>query len=130
MNYLDILHTDILEPSGKMEILEAKQMEPIGRHLWADCQFDILKKYIQEFEKSLDAEHEVGIQMTNFGQSILMLVSDITFENPVLMIFKGSINNREATLIQHINQLNFILTSVEKDSDRPKRQIGFKSVHD
>lgn len=95
------------------------------RHIWADEQFEILKRCIRQFERSLDAEHEVGIMMTNFGQSVLMQVTQITYEDPVLMVFKGYVNGREATLIQHINQLNFMLTSVEKEPDRPKRQIGF-----
>lgn len=96
-----------------------------AQHMWADEQFDILKRYIQEFESTLDIDHEVGIMMTNFGQSVLMQVTQITYENPVLMVFKGFVNGREATLIQHINQLNFMLTSVKKEPNRPKRQIGF-----
>lgn len=99
------------------------------QHMWADEQFEILKRYIQEFEHSLDPNHEVGIMMTNFGQSVLMQVTQIAYENPVLMVFKGFVDGREATLIQHINQLNFMLTSIEKEPDRPKRQIGF-SVFD
>lgn len=106
------------------EIPEINFDSPV-QHMWADEQFEILKKYIQEFEQSLDTEHEVGIMMTNFGQSVLMNVSQITYEDPVLMVFKGYVNGREATLIQHINQLNFMLTSIEKEPDRPKRQIGF-----
>ena len=106
------------------EIPEINIDSPV-QHMWADEQFEILKKYIQEFEQSLDTEHEVGIMMTNFGQSVLMNVTQITYEDPVLMVFKGFVNEREATLIQHINQLNFMLTSIEKDPDRPKRKIGF-----
>lgn len=106
------------------EIPEINIDTPI-QHMWANEQFEILKRYIQDFEQSLDAEHEVGIMMTNFGQSVLMNVHQITFEDPVLMVFKGYVNGREATLIQHINQLNFMLTSIKKESDHPKRQIGF-----
>lgn len=95
------------------------------KHMWADEQFEILKRYIQEFEQSLDADHEVGIMMTNFGQSVLMYVKQIAYEYPVLMVFKGYVNGREATLIQHINHLNFMLTTVEKEPNRPKRKIGF-----
>lgn len=65
--------------------------------------------------------------MTNFGQSILMQVTQVSYEEPVLMVFKGLVNGREATLIQHINQLNFMLTSMDKEPDRPKRKIGFSS---
>lgn len=109
----------------KIEIPEPPLIDTPIQHMWADEQFEILKRYIQDFEHSLDQEHEVGIMMTNFGQSVLMRVTQITYENPVLMVFKGFVNGREATLIQHINQLNFMLTTVEKEPDRPKRQIGF-----
>ena len=97
------------------------------QHMWADSQFEILKKYITEFEAGLDDEHEVGVMLTNFGQSVLMSVTNITYEYSVLMVFKGFVNGRKATLIQHINQLNFLLTTVEKEPDRPKRRIGFNT---
>lgn len=95
------------------------------QHMWSDEQYVILKKYIQDFEHSLDPDYEVGIMMTNFGQSVLMQVTQVTYEYPVLMVFKGFVNGREATLIQHIDQLNFMLTSIEKAPDQPKRAIGF-----
>ena len=72
-------------------------------------------------------QHEVGIMLTNFGQSILMQVTKVTYEYPVLMVFKGYVNGKEATLLQHINQLNFMLTSIDKEPDKPKRKIGFVS---
>ena len=97
------------------------------KYMWSDTQFEIIRDYVEEFEASLDPEHEVGVMLTNFGQSILMQVTNITYEKSVLMVFKGFVNGREATLIQHINQLNFMLTSVEKEPDRPKRKIGFIS---
>jgi hypothetical protein len=90
-------------PSFSIPIPELPEMNfdtPL-QHMWADEQFEILKRYIQEFESALDAEHEVGIMMTNFGQSILMNVQQITYEDPVLMVFKGYVNGRAATLIQH-----------------------------
>lgn len=98
-----------------------------SHHMWADEQFKILRKYIVSFEKSLDSEHEVGIWLTHLGHSVLMQVTEIRCEEPVLMVFKGFVEGREATLIQHINQLNFLLTSVPKEPDRPKRKIGFSN---
>lgn len=95
------------------------------RYMWSDTQFEIIKEYVEEFEASLDSDHEVGVMLTNFGQSVLMQVTNITYEKSVLMVFKGIVNGREATLIQHINQLSFLLTTIEKEPDRPKRKIGF-----
>lgn len=97
-------------------------------HVWADEQFEILKKYIIEFENTLDDEHEVGVLLTHFGQSVLMNVTSITYEGSVLMVFRGYVNGKEATLIQHINQLSFMLTTIDKEPDRPKRRIGFSTT--
>lgn len=92
---------------------------------YSDTQFELLKEQIKEFEKTLDSEHEIAILLTNFGQSILMQVTEVSYRMPVLMIFKGYVDGVESTLIQHLNQLNFLITSVQKEPDRPKRQIGF-----
>lgn len=94
-------------------------------HAYSDTQFEIIKKYILDFQSNLDSEHDVGVMLTNFGSTVLMEVTEIGYEKSVLMIFKGFVNGRKATLIQHINQLNFLLTSVPKEPDAPKRKIGF-----
>ena len=67
----------------------------------------------------------MGLLLTSFGQSVLMEVTEIGYEDPVLMVFRGYVNGYMSTLIQHINQLNFLLTSVPKEPDKPKREIGF-----
>ena len=95
-------------------------------YMWSDTQFDIIREYIEEFESSLDQEHEVGLMLTNFGQSILMQVTEIGYEKSVLLVFKGIVDGNPATLIQHINQLSFLLTSVPRqDPEKTKKKIGF-----
>ena len=95
---------------------------------YADTQFEIIKKYVEEFQRTLDDEHEVGLLLTNFGQSMLMNVSDIGFEESVLMVFRGNVNGQMSTLIQHISQISFLLTSVPKeDPSAPPRRIGFNA---
>ena len=92
---------------------------------YSDTQFEIIKKYVLDFQNSLDSEHDIGILLTNFGNSMLMEVSHIGYEKSVLMVFKGHVNGVESTLIQHVSQLNFLLTTVPKQPDKPKRKIGF-----
>ena len=94
---------------------------------YSNTQFEIIKDYIQDFERSLDPEHEVALLLTNFGQSVLITVTQIGYEESVLMVFRGYVNGRMSTLIQHINQINFLITSVPKDPQLPKRKIGFIS---
>lgn len=100
---------------------------PPSAFTYADTQFDILKRYILQFESTLEPDREVGIMFTHFGHSVVMQVIEIGYEDPVLMIFKGFVDGHLSTLIQHVSQLNFLLTSVPKEPDRPKRQIGFSS---
>ena len=96
-----------------------------AQHMFSDTQFEIIKKYIQEFEETLDKEYVVGVMLTNFGQSILMQVEEITYEKSVVLVFKGLVNGKKSTLIQHINQLNFLLTALPIEDEKPKRKIGF-----
>lgn len=116
---------DLNKAVQSIQIPDFENMYIPSQHMWADTQFEILKDRIQEYEEALDSEHEVGIMMTNFGQSVLMHVTDISYRNPVLIIFKGFVNGQESVLVQHINQLNFLLTKVPKEPDTPKRSIGF-----
>lgn len=106
--------------------LKLPDIEPLPiAYSYSDTQFEILQKYILEYSNTLDEDHEVALLLTNFGQTILMQVTEISYEESVLMIFKGYVNGKMSTLIQHVSQLNFLLTSVEKEPDAPKRLIGF-----
>lgn len=119
----DFINGELITPSIQIPDIEVSDLTI--QHMWSDTQFEIIKKHITEYEKTVDSGHEVAVWLTNFGQSILMQVTNITYEESVLLIFKGYVNGKMSTLIQHINQLNFLLTSVEKEPDRPKRNIGF-----
>lgn len=114
-----------LDYSKIIDSMNKEMMDLPTQHMFSDTQFEIIKKYIQEYENTLDKEHAVGVMLTNFGQSIIMQVEEITYEISVVLVFKGLVNGQKSTLIQHINQLNFLLTSVPIEEDKPKRKIGF-----
>lgn len=98
---------------------------PRNYHL-ADYQHELIMESISEFEKDLDDNHEVALYLASFGQSLLMNVESIGYANPSLIYFHGLVNGRHSTLIQHVSQLSFLLTSVEKaEPEKPPRRIGF-----
>jgi len=100
--------------------------ELLRDHYLADYQYDILCRCIQDFQNTLDNDHEVGMLLASFGQSVLLKVSDISYSNPSIIHFYGTYNGYETHLIQHINQLNFLLVSIPKsDPDKPAHRIGF-----
>ena len=45
--------------------------------------------------------------------------------------FEKSLDGKDSQLIQHANQLNFLITSVEReDKTKPARRIGFRAPDD
>lgn len=124
--YDNLVNASKLMEQFNKPMITPQNFPPIKNRQFADTQHEIIMKTIAEFEKSLDEEHEVAIQLASFGQSITMHVIEIGYSNPSLMHFYGFVNGSKAELIQHISQLNFLLLSAPKlDSEKPARRIGF-----
>lgn len=93
----------------------------------ADWKYEKIIEQIDEFQNSLDSDHEVAIFLASFGSSVCMQVTRVGYQNPDLLYFYGYVNGVESQLIQHVSQLNFLLTSVEReDKTKPARRIGFE----
>ncbi len=89
--------------------------------------YEAIKKSILEFQSSLDGAHEIGVQLASFNQNLLMYVTRIDYSAPTLIDFYGVINGKDARLIQHVSQLNFLLIAAPKlDANAPARRIGFE----
>lgn len=86
-----------------------------------------LVDYINEFDEQLDQEHEVGMRLVSFGQSIQFAVRDIGYYNPKLICFYGELDNgSKVQLIQHVNQISFLLLALPRaNPSSPKQPIGF-----
>ena len=86
----------------------------------------IIMEEIYDFEQYLDNEHEVALKLCNFGQHILLNVTDIGYHNPNIMFYYGFVDGKEAQLIQNTSQINFLLVAVPKHNpQKPPRRIGF-----
>jgi hypothetical protein len=86
-----------------------------------------LVREIREFEAKLDQQHEVGMRLVSFGQAVVIYVAEVGCVQPNLVIFVGMNERREPVkLIQHMNQLSFLLTVLPRlDPDAERRPIGF-----
>jgi hypothetical protein len=92
--------------------------------------FKSLVYMIAEFEQELDHDHEIGVKLVSFGQTITFHVEAIGYWNPYLLRFFGKLDNgNPVELIQHVSQINFLLVAVnKKDPERPARRIGFELI--
>lgn len=92
-----------------------------------------IMEQIKMFEEKLDDNHEIAIQLTSFGVSKLMAVHEISYQNPDMLYFFGTVDGQPAQLIQHTSQLNFLIIAVEKpDLSAPARRIsiGFRDSNE
>jgi hypothetical protein len=86
-----------------------------------------LAKWINEFNSSLDEQHDVGIRLVNFGQTVVFHLARLGYWNPSLMWFAGTTDNGDPVeLIQHVSQISILLMKLpRRDPTKPKTPIGF-----
>ncbi len=82
---------------------------------------------IQRYQANLPNTEDVAMQLVQFNQSITIMVKGIGYSGYNLVCFNGEDKDgKPLELIQHVQQLNFLLMVVPKpEPEKPKRQIGF-----
>lgn len=92
----------------------------------ADWKYEKILEQIADFESNLDNDHEIALNLASFGTTTTMIVTEISFQNPDMLYFYGFVKGKKSQLIQHVSQLNFLITSVERaNKNEPPRRIGF-----
>ncbi len=78
-------------------------------------------------QANLPDTDDVALQVVHFNQNTIILVENIGYIGYNLVCFYGTDSQgKPMELIQHIHQLNFLLTVAQKPvPDTPKRKIGF-----
>jgi len=113
MDHVEITSTEVLNQSQDLEL--------------ASDFFKKLSHYMEQFDKSLKQEQEIGMKLVTFGQTIQFTVRNIGYYNPKLICFYGELpDGSPVQLIQHVNQISFLLTAVQrKNPEKTKQPIGF-----
>lgn len=121
-----MINPNLLDSISSIPKIDYANLVTPRNYLNADYQYEVICEHLKQFQDELDNEHEVGLQLASFGQTILLNVDEIGYSNPCLIHFYGFVNGQKAHLIQHINQLNFLMMAVPKsDPNKPARRIGF-----
>ena len=86
-----------------------------------------LYQSIIQYQASLPNTEDVAIMWVQFNESITILVESIGYIGYTMISFHGKdTKGNPIELIQHISQLNFLLTTASKpEPETPKRKIGF-----
>lgn len=80
---------------------------------------------INDFEKELDSDHEVGARLVSFGSDVTFHIEDVGYWGPDMIIFHGvSTDGKRVQLLQHVSQLSVLLVAADKVYEKARR-IGF-----
>jgi hypothetical protein len=107
--------------------LPAALQEPAQRKSPAQWAYERIILYIQNFEKQLDNDHEVGLGFAG-GETGVIKIEGLGYYDPDIITYYGTNDaGMKTQLIQHVSQLNVMLMASPKtvDQSEPNR-IGFK----
>ncbi|NWG52692.1 MAG: hypothetical protein HXY28_03140 [Hydrogenophilaceae bacterium] len=125
-----------LSPAVRHEITEgnpaAIEQPPIENLTPAQWAYMRLAQAIVAFEQKLDAEHEVGFHLVQFGGGQVFHAENLGYWAPDLLIFFGKNGLGDPIqLIQHVTQLNVLLVAAKKaEAEGAPRRIGFDILQD
>lgn len=113
--------------SADFEAMHRTQDERAGR-FDAEGVFKHLLERMKQFQAQLPKEKEAGLQLANFGLASGLHIRSIAYRNPNIIEFIGvDADGETALLVQHISQLNFMLTAVSPPKDAEPYRIGFRA---
>lgn len=93
----------------------------------AEWAFVRLSKLIEDFEKGLDKDEEIGASIVGLPGDGTMQIQDVGFWGPDFIMFLGkNSHGKPVRLIQHYAQVNVLLDARKKPEERPAHRIGFQ----
>jgi len=121
------VHTDPGVATEDEALPQSVAKKPVERKSPAEWAYERLILYIQNFEKMLDAEHEVAMGFTDTGGGFLRIEGLGHFDPDILTFFGVDQTGVKVQLVQHVTQLNVLLRAMPKanPAEEPRR-IGFQ----
>lgn len=125
---------DFISPEVKRQMQQNqanRQIEINASKMQFDSRAEQVAYYlyeeIRDYQNNLPDTEDVAMSIVQFNQSITILVKEIGYIGYNLVCFHGEdTSGKPLELIQHVQQLNFLLMVVPKPAPEvPKRQIGF-----
>ena len=123
-----VIHSDPAAKSLEQDPLpDAIAKKPVEQKSPAEWAYQRLILYIQNFEKTLNAEEEVAMGFTDTGAGVLKIEGLGYFDPDVVTFYGTDQTGARVQLVQHVSQLNVLLRSMPKENAaKEPRRIGFR----
>lgn len=121
------VHTDPNVDCASKSALPKALVEPVTKKSPAQWAYERIIMYIQNFEKQLDNDHEVGMGLAGGGTGVIR-IEGLGYYDPDIVTYYGTNElGAKTQLIQHVSQLNVTLIASPKHIDQPEpNRIGFR----
>lgn len=96
----------------------------------AQIMFENVVDRIRKFESALPNELQAAGNIVT-GPGCTFLINKVSYMEPDIILFSGLLPDGAAVeLVQHISQLNLLLTALPRKDDisKPRREIGFHPI--
>ncbi len=125
------VHADPAACQDGSNVTEGVALQPVAQKSAAQWAYERLILYIQNFEKTLDNEHEIAMGFTG-GDAGVIRIEGMGYFDPDMVTFYGSDGAGAKTqLIQHVSQLSVMLRALPKEVDQAEpNRIGFRLAQD
>lgn len=98
---------------------------PADQKAPAQWAYERLVLYVQNFEKTLDAEHEIAMGFAGSDAGMLHIHGMGFFAPDIITFYGVDQTGTKTQLLQHVSQLNVMLKAAPKINEEPAR-IGFQ----
>ncbi|CUH84645.1 DUF6173 family protein [Thalassovita mediterranea] len=127
------VHSDPDAPAAKVDtsVPASVTATPVQKKSPAQWAYERLVLYIQNFEQTLDQDHEVAMGFAGSSAGA-MRIEGLGYFDPDLITYYGSDETGARTqLVQHVSQLNVMLRALPKQPEAPEaKRIGFRLAAD
>ncbi|MFX0542130.1 DUF6173 family protein [Roseovarius sp. S4756] len=125
------VHTDKGHSSPAAAAPSSMKSKPVEEKSSAEWAYERLILYIQNFEKTLDNEHEVAMGFVG-GDAGVLKIEGMGYFDPDIVTFYGSdAAGGKTQLVQHVSQLSVILRALPKPRAQAEpERIGFRLAAD
>ena len=121
------VHADPKRCRGGEDVVEGVELEPVEQKSPAQWAYERLILYIQNFEKTLDNEHEVAMGFAGDSTGVIRIEGMGYFDPDIVTFYGSDATGAKTQLIQHVTQLSVMLRALPKqvEEEEPTR-IGFR----
>ena len=121
------IHTDPDTRPASTQDMPKALSKPVAQKSPAQWAYERIIMYIQNFEKQLDNDHEVGLGLAG-GMTGVIKIEGLGYYDPDIITYYGMNESGARTqLIQHVSQLKVTLVASPKHIDQPEpNRIGFR----